>query len=204
VGGALARPLLAIGTLPDNRLLDRIVRGRAWIPVLGVLLFAIVATQVEVLKFGQVVGNSTALVSQLTARNASLRNQLADLSSPTRIERLAAELGMRTPGPTSFTFLTAGGPGSVSRAISGITPPNQSAFTPLSSTSGDIAGATALTTSTGASTGGDLPTVNPASTAGSPATTPTGANSTAATTPTGTAPTNTTAPTGTSTGGAGI
>ena len=39
-----------IRTLPDHRLLDRLVRGRAWIPVLGVLLAGIVATQVEVLK----------------------------------------------------------------------------------------------------------------------------------------------------------
>jgi cell division protein FtsL len=208
VGGALARPLLAIKTLPDNRLLDRIVRGRSWIPVLGVLLVAIVATQVEVLKVGQVVGNSTALASQLSARNGSLRNELADLSSPSRIERLATQLGMHTTGPTNVIFLTSGGRGSVGRAIAGITPPTVGAFAPLLSTS---AGSNTLTTSPGGSdpttslnntdvssdpTGGSSDTTGGDGAAGtSPAgTTGTGAGST----------TNTTSSGGTSTGGAGI
>ena len=38
--------------------LDRIVRGRAWIPVLGALLVAIVGLRVEVLKLGAGVGSA--------------------------------------------------------------------------------------------------------------------------------------------------
>jgi cell division protein FtsL len=205
VGGALARPLLAIKTLPDNRLLDRIVRGRSWIPVLGVLLVAIVATQVEVLKVGQVVGNSTALASQLSARNGSLRNELADLSSPSRIERLATQLGMHTTGPTNVIFLTSGGRGSVGRAIAGITPPTVGAFAPLLSTS---AGSNTLTTSPGPTTSLNNTDVSSDPTGGSSDTT--GGDGAAGTSPAGTtgtgagSTTNTTSSGGTSTGGAGI
>ena len=42
--------------LPEHTLLDRIVRGRAWIPLLGVLLVGIVAMQVEILKLGAGMG----------------------------------------------------------------------------------------------------------------------------------------------------
>ena len=46
------RALAFVRSLPDHSLLDRLVRGRAWIPLLGVLLAGIVAMQVEVLKLG--------------------------------------------------------------------------------------------------------------------------------------------------------
>src|SRR5438105_2710091 len=48
----------AIRTLPDHSLLDRIVRGRAWILVLGVMLAGIVAMQVELLKLNASIGRS--------------------------------------------------------------------------------------------------------------------------------------------------
>src|SRR5437588_2148913 len=45
-----------VRAMPDHRWVDRLLRGRAWIPVLGVLLAGIVATQVEVLKLGASMG----------------------------------------------------------------------------------------------------------------------------------------------------
>jgi hypothetical protein len=44
-----ARALAFVRALPDHPLLDRLIRGRAWIPILGVMLAGIVAMQVEVL-----------------------------------------------------------------------------------------------------------------------------------------------------------
>src|SRR5689334_10730035 len=53
-----ARSAAYVRALPDHALLDRIVRGRAWIPLLGVLLAGIVAMQVEVLKLNAGIGRS--------------------------------------------------------------------------------------------------------------------------------------------------
>ena len=93
-------------TLPDHRLVDRLVRGRAWIPVLGVLLAGIVATQVEVLKLGASMGRWMERSAALTSHNQSLQASVASLSDDQRIERLAAHMGMVMPAPTSITFLS--------------------------------------------------------------------------------------------------
>src|SRR5947209_11760328 len=44
-------------------LLDRAIRSRAWIPILGAMLAGIVAIQVEVLKFGSSIGRSLQRVT---------------------------------------------------------------------------------------------------------------------------------------------
>jgi hypothetical protein len=217
-GGVLARPLLAIKALPDNRLLDRIVRGRAWIAILGVLLVAIVGTQVEVLKLGTDVGRSTALAAQLGARNALLRAQETNMSNPSRIMRLAEQLGMREVGPTNITYLPAGGPGVVGRAIADIAPPTLGAFSG-SLTEQVGAGATTVTnnpldstttsTTTSTNTGDTTPSAGDTtpSTGGTTnsATDPTAGGAGAGTTAGGgSSPTNGASAPGTSTGGAGI
>ena len=115
-------------SLPDHRLLDRLVRGRVWIPLLGVLLVGIVAIQVEVLKLGASIGRSMTLATQLQSRNQLLTASVARLSDDQRIMREAARLGMVMPGPTEQTFVPAYGPQSVSRAIRGIRAPNSQAF----------------------------------------------------------------------------
>ena len=56
-------------SLPDHSLLDRVVRGRAWIPLLGVLLAGIVAAQVEILKLGASMGRSLEQTTTLTSQN---------------------------------------------------------------------------------------------------------------------------------------
>ena len=79
----------AVLSLPDHHLLDRVIRGRVWIPLLGVLLAGIVATQVEILKLGASMGRSLEQTSSLTSQNEQLRDNVAALSDDQRIERLA-------------------------------------------------------------------------------------------------------------------
>ena len=119
--GALLR------SLPDHPLLDRVVRGRAWIPILGVMLVGIVAMQVELLKLNASTGRSIELISSLQSRNDGLRAQVAAASDPGRIERLASHMGMTMPGPESITFLRARS-ASVRRALAGIHVPDLAAF----------------------------------------------------------------------------
>ena len=141
-----ARLLVVVRSLPDHSLLDRIVRGRVWIPLLGVLLAGIVATQVEVLRLSASMGRALKQSSSLAVRNQALRASVAELSDDARITRLAARMGMVMPGPTTLSFVPANG--SVARAIAGIHAPAPSQFVSQlpSSSSGD--------TSSGDSSGG--------------------------------------------------
>ncbi len=130
---ASSRPLAAriaayIQALPDHRLLDRLVRGRAWIPLLGVLLVGIVAIQVEVLKLGTSIGRSLNLATQLQSRNELLRASVSGLSDDQRIMRSAARLGMVMPGPTETSFIPAHRNRALAKAIAGIRAPNAQAF----------------------------------------------------------------------------
>jgi hypothetical protein len=133
-----------IRSLPDHRLLDRLIRGRWWIPVLGVMLAGIVAMQVEVLKLGASMGRSLEQNSVLSSRNAALRQSVATLGDDQRIEQLAATMGMVMPPPQSVGFLAASPGGNAGRALANIHQPSVSSFGALTSTNGEIVTATTL------------------------------------------------------------
>ena len=179
--------------LPDHSLLDRLVRGRAWIPVLGVMLAGIVAMQVEVLKVNASMGRSIALASSLQTRNELLRTSVSSLSDANRIEQLATRMGMVMPGPTSVDFLH--GQASTARAAAGIHAPDPSVFGSALQTS-ELQAAAATTSGSSAT----APTSTTATTpALSTATTPASAAATS-TASTGTG----VAGTGTATGAASV
>ena len=179
-------------TLPDHRLVDRLVRGRAWIPVLGVLLAGIVATQVEVLKLGASMGRWMERSAALTSHNQSLQASVATLSDDQRIERLAARMGMVMPAPTAVTFLPRHPAGGARAAMSKIHSPDPAQF--LATLQAQAAAAAAsspppppatTTPSASGSTAGTVSaTATGTTTAGAPtaAATPTGATPTGATT----------------------
>jgi hypothetical protein len=174
-----------IRSLPDHSLLDRLVRGRAWIPVLGVMLAGIVAMQVEVLKVNSSMGHSIALASSLQTRNELLRTSVSTLSNAHRIERLAERMGMVMAGPTSVDFLH--GRSSGARAAAAIHVPDASAFdSALQARALRAAAATApaAVASTPTSTGTAPPTTS--STAGAAASSTVIATSTATSTATAT------------------
>ena len=114
-------------SLPDRPLLDRIIRGRAWILILGLMLGGIVAMQVELLKLNASYGRSIELATALQSRNEMLRADVATATDPNRIERLASGMGMTMPGPEAITFLRAD-TASAKRAVAGISAPNVAAF----------------------------------------------------------------------------
>src|SRR4051794_426802 len=53
-----ARLRTRVRELPDARLLDRLIRGRAWIVLIGVLLMGIVVMQVSLLKLNTGIGRA--------------------------------------------------------------------------------------------------------------------------------------------------
>jgi hypothetical protein len=136
-------------SLPDHALIDRLVRGRAWIPVLGLMLAGIVAMQVEVLKLGASVGRSIERGSALETRNQLLRASVASLSDESRIERLAAGMGMIMPAPGSAGFLSGTANGDLRQAIANIHAPDPAAFLTSQSSNGAIATTSIMSTADG-------------------------------------------------------
>ena len=126
-----ARALSVVRSLPDHSLLDRLVRGRAWIPVLGVLLAGIVATQVEILKLGTNLGRSLERTSTLQSTNEALQANIASLDDAGRIERLAARMGLVTPSASLMTFLPTRPQGQLGQAIANIHAPDPAGFAQL-------------------------------------------------------------------------
>jgi cell division protein FtsL len=116
-----------VRALPDHALLDRIIRGRVWIPLLGVLLVGIVAMQVTVLKLNAGIGRSLQQTTALQGENELLRANVARLSDSERIEALAARLGMVMPPPQEDRFITPSG-ATVARAVGAITAPDATNF----------------------------------------------------------------------------
>jgi hypothetical protein len=161
--------------LPDHPLLDRIIRGRAWIPLLGVLLAGIVAMQVEVLKLNASVGRSLERGTALQSRNELLRASVASLSDDQRIESMAARMGMVMPAPQAIKFLDHRQSGSTQPVLTVVHQPDVTSFVSQLALSDPASSSGAATASTSVPAG----TASPAP----PATTTPATTTPAATTP---------------------
>ncbi|HET8953268.1 MAG TPA: hypothetical protein VFN44_22290 [Solirubrobacteraceae bacterium] len=93
--------------LPDHRMVDRLLRGRVWIWLIGLMLGGIVAMQVSLLKLNAGISNAVETSSTLERVNADLETEVARLSSGERIQRAAADEGMVAPPAGDVGFLTA-------------------------------------------------------------------------------------------------
>jgi hypothetical protein len=171
--------------LPDHPLLDRIIRGRTWIALLGLMLAGIVAMQVEVLKLGASVGRSLQASAALQSRNDLLRASVASLADDQRIERIAAQYGMVMPAPGAVVFLPRSRTDAL-RAAANIHPADGTSF--VASLAAATAAAGAGTTSPTTTTPGVslTATTPPSGGTASPSTPGAGAQTTSGTASTGT------------------
>lgn len=179
-----ARALAVVRSLPDRSLVDRLVRGRAWIPVLGVLLVGIVAMQVEMLKLGTSLGRSLERTTTLQSQNESLQAGVATLADDQRIERIAAGMGMVMPTPGLLTFVSGHAPNQIGKAFANMRAPDPTNF--VSQLAALVAQAALITPATSAAaTGQSSTSAGTASTAvqlGSSATSTSSAGAAAGTT----------------------
>jgi hypothetical protein len=159
---------------------DRLVRGRAWIPVLGVLLAGIVAMQVEVLKLGTSMGRWIERSSALQIRNESLRASVASLADDQRIERLATGMGMVMPAPTGLNFLAVHPGQDVAAGTAHIHPPDPTGFIaslPVAATQDPTATGVALPGAVASAPATQSTTTTTTSTGSTPGTTASSASS---------------------------
>ena len=83
--------------LPETRVVDGLLRGRAWIWLIGILLGGIVAMQVSLLKLNAGISRAVTTSGTLERQNADIEAEIAQLSSGERVRATAAQDGMVTP-----------------------------------------------------------------------------------------------------------
>ena len=105
--GAISLRVLRAGrSLQDSSLLERLVRSRGWIPLLGVLLFGLVAMNVSLLKLNAAAGHNAERAKELRIVNAKLRGQVSRLGSNDRLRAAATGMGLVMPQPKNIHYLT--------------------------------------------------------------------------------------------------
>jgi cell division protein FtsL len=117
-----------IRALPETRFVDGLLRGRAWIWLIGVLLGGIVAMQVSLLKLNSGISRAVTTTATLERQNANLEAEIARLSSGDRVRAAAVEEGMVTPPPGDTEYLHARGDRDPIRAARRMQPPSDEAF----------------------------------------------------------------------------
>ena len=167
----LARPRFDFVTV-----LDRLLRGPAYIAMVGILLVGIVFFNVDVLQLNHGIASTDVASSQLKRENATLMLRLAKLGSSERIQQVALDRGMVLPQPGDVRYLRAH-PGDAARALRVMTAPDATTAAPLTA---------ALVTQQSTPTTGSATTATPTTT------TPTTTSTPATTAPVTTTPTTTT------------
>lgn len=98
---------LALG-VSGSRAMDRLVRSRVWIVILGFGLIGIVTTQVSLLKLNAGIGRAVNATATLERANSALRLNVSQLSATDRIQRMATAKGFVMPAPVDVHYLRAG------------------------------------------------------------------------------------------------
>jgi cell division protein FtsL len=192
VAGARALPLPQRLEFPrlglvTAGLLDRLLRGRAWVLLIGTLLVGIVFFNVDVLRLNRSIAATSERATALKQENSRLLLEEARLASSERIQQAAAAAGMVLPAPGDVHFLKSGRRDALhaSQRMTAPQPvPPPAATSQTSQTPGTVAPPAGATGTT------------PAATTTPTSTTPTTTTPSTSTTPTTTTPLTTTTPTG--------
>ena len=166
-----------IRALPEHRVIDRLLRSRAWIWALGALLGGIVAMQVSLLKLNSGISRAVTTTTTLERQNAELEAAIARLSATDRIEVGAQSLGMVMPPAGDVSYLDAR-PSDATRAARRMRPPSEEAAALLANggiVPGSLVPATAVTPEAAAATTAVAPEATAATTAVAPEATTTSA-----------------------------
>jgi cell division protein FtsB len=101
----VAAPAPRVARVGASLVLDRLLRGRAWVVLVGALLAGIVFLNVSVLELNRGIARTDAKAAVLERTNSSLRERVATLNSAERIQRLAEQRGYILPQPGDVTYL---------------------------------------------------------------------------------------------------
>jgi hypothetical protein len=172
--------------LADSRLLDRLVRGRLWIPLVAAGLMGIVFMQVSMLKLNAGIGRAVQSADTLERQNATLRTDVSRMESGDSIDAVAHELGMVVPQDGGEVYVSARGRELAARAAQRMTSPDPNALARAQAATQAAAaatGAAATTTGTVAAAGAATTATTQQQAAAPPTGTAAGAPTTATTPP---------------------
>src|SRR3954454_11266329 len=126
--GATTRPAtrVAVPRFDGIAVMDRLLRGPAYIAMVGILLAGIVFFNVDVLELNHGIAHTDARATQLKRDNSALMLRLAQLGASERIQRVALEHGLVLPQPGDVRYLPARRQ-DAARALRVMTAPNPSA-----------------------------------------------------------------------------
>ncbi len=96
-----------LSRIPDHRVVDRLLRGRACILVIGLMLGGIVAMQVSLLRLNSGISRAVQTQSTLTLQNSQLQADLAKMRSGDAVRTAAADASMIDPPAGDRRFLRA-------------------------------------------------------------------------------------------------
>src|SRR3954452_6388234 len=86
-----------LGRLPDHRLVDGLLRSRAWIVLIAILLGGIVAMQVSLLKLNAGISRAVETSATLERQNADMEEAISRMSSGVTVRSAALDSGMVAP-----------------------------------------------------------------------------------------------------------
>lgn len=109
--------------MADSRFLDRLIRGRLWIPLVAMGLMGIVFMQVSMLKLNAGIGRAVQASSTLERQNSKMRAEVSGMESGSKIYANAKDIGMVAPAATTTpSYVKAGGSGQATAAAHRMTP----------------------------------------------------------------------------------
>jgi hypothetical protein len=170
-------------TLPDQRVVDRLLRGRLCIWVIGAMLAGIVAMQVSLLRMNAGISRGVISATTLERQNSDLEASIARLTAGDRVRAAAARDGMVDPPAGDTRFLQANPAIDAARAVARMKPPSAQALAvmanggslPSTTSAGaatSLAGTTATTTTTATATTSTATTTATATATATPVPTP--------------------------------
>jgi hypothetical protein len=112
-------------------MVDRLLRGRAWIWLVGILLGGIVAMQVSLLKLNSGISRAVDAAATLERQNSDMESRIARLSSGERIRDGAERSGMIMPPAGEVQYVTVRSDRDAARAVARMRPPSDAARTLL-------------------------------------------------------------------------
>ena len=113
--------------LADHRIIDRLLRGRAWICFVGLALMGIVAMQVSLLKLNAGIGRAIETTATLERQNSQMEASIARLASGERTRAAADRDGMVTPAAGAVHYLRVRNGGDAARAARRMRAPSEAA-----------------------------------------------------------------------------
>jgi hypothetical protein len=134
----------------DHRVVDRLLRSRLWIILVGALLGGIVAMQVSLLKLNSGISRAVETSATLERQNGALEAAIARLGATERVRSTALGRGMVLPPAGEVKYLRTR-PDDASRAALRMVAPSDDAYALLANGGiepGTLADVTALSTGT--------------------------------------------------------